>query len=117
MAETLTCSGDCHEAREVALQLKAFILEYSVTFCLTGVTLLKLMSSFFRKRIIPKQFPHASEQLPAAIVEEMSVRCTQLLVGITVGLSGYSFLLYQYVTGCSIHEVFLYGVVFCFCTM
>lgn len=95
--------SDCADARNLALNTKDFVQDYSVTILLLCFTIINLAYQAVETLILPRfaVFPHLKPEHR----EEIVGRCLQFFFGFWIFVPGYSVLTYSVMTGCNANEV------------
>jgi hypothetical protein len=96
----------CEAVRIVAFNAKEYATDYRLTIIIVCFGLINVLSQHVQTRVVAKF--SAYEHLSPEANEELSVRCLQLGFGVLIGVTGYSFLLYNATTGCNANEIYLF---------
>jgi hypothetical protein len=100
--------SNCEAVRDVAFNAKEYATDYRLTIILFCFGLINILSKHVQTRVVAKF--SAYEHLSPEANEELSVRCLQLGFGALIGVTGYSFLLYNATTGCNANEIYLFFI-------
>ena len=98
--------ADCTAVRTIAINYRDFFIDYRLTlsfiYCLSLVAFMHHIKTKAVQRRF-KAYPYLSTQA----VEQLWTRLCQLVLGVILAIPGYSFLLFQWYTGCNASEIYI----------
>jgi hypothetical protein len=98
--------SDCAAIRVVAFNAKEFGQDYRLTILLLCFGCINVLSQLVQTRVVAKFSSYV--HLAPEVNEELGVRCLQLGFGVFIGTTGYSFLLYNAISGCNANEIYIF---------